>query len=64
MVWFVLELAEGITLTTDPNSAPTQWKQTLFYFKKPMQVGLGARIEGDIVVTPLPLNHRALQMQF
>ncbi len=36
--WFDCELAEGIHLRTSPLDPPTHWKQTLFYFKKPLEL--------------------------
>ncbi len=51
-IWFEVELAEGISLSTSPTQPLTHWKQTLLYLARPIAVIYDHVIVGQIRMKP------------
>ncbi len=59
-IWFDVELAESITLSTSPEAPATHWKQTLLHLAEPVQVEYDQIVQGHLTLKPQKENHRAL----
>ncbi len=59
-IWFEVELAESIALSTSPEALATHWKQTLLYLARPVFVEYDQIIQGHLTLKPQKENHRAL----
>lgn len=57
------DLPQNISFSTGPNSTPTHWKQTVFYFRDCKNVKQGDIIEGTIVCNRQKTDVRALSVQ-
>ena len=59
-LWFEVELADGITLSTSPDAPATHWKQTLLFLAEPAQVEYDQVVQGHLSIRSPKDNHRAL----
>ncbi len=62
-IWFEVELAEDISLSTSPEAPATHWKQTLLYLAHPIHVAYDQVLQGHLTLKPLKGNHRALTIK-
>ncbi|XP_053600412.1 protein arginine N-methyltransferase 1 [Plodia interpunctella] len=57
------DLPHSVSFSTGPETTPTHWKQTVFYFKDCKSVKQGDVIEGTIICSRQKTDARALSVQ-
>ncbi|CAB3250524.1 unnamed protein product [Arctia plantaginis] len=57
------DLPNSVEFSTGPHTAPTHWKQTIFYFRDCKEVKQGDVIEGTIICNRQKTDVRALSIQ-